>query len=94
MDHTACTEPQYLYSIAIPLLPSVSVQGCTLPFYLIWDNIRFLNALKYITMVQDVTVFIVCDVLKFCLNFVIKAFIRNFKSLYLKNVYKKLPYET
>jgi len=26
MDRTACTEPQCLYSIAIPLLPSVPVQ--------------------------------------------------------------------
>ena len=40
IGRTACTEPQYLYSTAIPLLPcgpyglyrvSVPVQGCTLP---------------------------------------------------------------
>jgi len=30
MCHTACTEPQCLYSIAIPLLPSVPVQRCFL----------------------------------------------------------------
>jgi hypothetical protein len=34
MDRTACTEPQCLYSTAIPLLPVWTVQpvqGCTLP---------------------------------------------------------------
>ena len=37
MGRTACTEPQCLYSRAIPLLPLWAVrpvQGCTLPFYL------------------------------------------------------------
>jgi len=32
MDRTACTDPQCLYSTAIPALPSVPVQECTLPY--------------------------------------------------------------
>jgi len=60
IDRTACTEPQCLYSTAIPLLPygpyglyraSVPVQGCTLPF-LLTDNGLQTERRKYLPRQQ------------------------------------------